>query len=178
MELIDLLDPATGEPLGRTKPKPDVHRDGDWHRAAHVWIVTPDRRVLLQQRSLKKENHPGMWDVSVAGHVSAGESVIDAAIRETAEEIGLRIAEEDLEHIGTVRESHVINNGTYIDNEVHELFLVRGEFNPSALRLQPDEVDAVRLVTLPELAAMIDGGELVEHDNEYALLFAVLGSER
>ena len=40
MELIDVLTRA-GELTGVRKPKPEIHRDGDWHRAAHVWIVTP-----------------------------------------------------------------------------------------------------------------------------------------
>jgi len=38
MELIDVLDDH-GQPTGIIKPKPDVHRDGDWHRCAHVWIL-------------------------------------------------------------------------------------------------------------------------------------------
>src|SRR5687768_17055127 len=87
-ELIDVLTEA-GARTGRCKPKADIHRDGEWHRAAHLWIVTTDRRVLLQKRARAKENWPGFWDVSVAGHVSAGENAIDAAIREAREEIGL-----------------------------------------------------------------------------------------
>ena len=37
-ELVDVLTPA-GDPTGMRKPKAAVHRDGDWHRAAHVWIL-------------------------------------------------------------------------------------------------------------------------------------------
>jgi isopentenyl-diphosphate delta-isomerase len=73
MERIDVLTPD-GRPTGVTKGKSEVHRDGDWHRAAHVWIVTPSGRILLQRRSVRKENYPGFWDVSAAGHLSAGES--------------------------------------------------------------------------------------------------------
>jgi isopentenyl-diphosphate delta-isomerase len=167
MELIDVLTPD-GQTTGVTKPKPDIHRDGDWHRAAHIWIVTPDGRILLQKRSVRKENNPGMWDVSAAGHVSAGESVIESAVREVFEEIGLHVHPSELTHIATVAESSVLNNGTYFDNEIHEIFLVRRAVDLSELVLQAEEVDDVVLVTPDELAQY----EVVDHGQEYELLLA------
>ena len=165
MELIDVLTPD-GRPTGVQKPKPQIHRDGDWHRAAHIWIVTPDGRILLQRRSMRKENNPGLWDVSAAGHVSAGESVIDCAVREVEEELGLRIDPSELRHIGTSAESSVLNNGTYLDNEIHEIFLVRRDIDLRELRLQAEEVEDAVLVTPEEL----DDYALVPHGAEYALL--------
>ena len=165
MELIDVLTPD-GQPTGVKKPKPDIHRDGDWHRAAHIWIVTSDGRILLQKRSHLKENNPGMWDVSAAGHVSAGESVVDSAVREVLEELGLRISPSELHHIGTIAESSVLNDGTYFDNEIHEIFLVRRDVDLSALHLQESEVDDVVLVRPEELAQYV----LVPHGREYELL--------
>lgn len=162
-EFIDVLTPE-GLPTGITKTKADVHCDGDWHRAAHVWIVTPDGRLLLQRRSLRKENYPGLWDVSAAGHVSAGERAIDCAVRETFEELGLRIDARDLQFLGTVRESCVLNGGAYIDNEFHDVFLVRRDVDLASLVLQEDEVDGVMLVR--ELPAE----ELVPHPEEYAMI--------
>jgi isopentenyldiphosphate isomerase len=153
---------------GGIKTKPEVHRDGDWHVAAHVWIVTPDRRgVLLQLRSSEKENWPGWWDVSSAGHVTAGESAIDAAVRETREELGLAIAHEELQHIGSAREECVLNDGAYIDREVHEIFVVEREVDLAALVLQPGEVDEVKLVPIDALATI---ERLVPHEVEYRLL--------
>jgi len=83
LELIDVLT-AEGAPVGIAKTKAEVHRDGDWHRAAHVWIVASDGRLLLQRRSLRKENYPSLWDVSAAGHLSAGETSKECAVRETS----------------------------------------------------------------------------------------------
>jgi len=163
VELIDVLT-AEGAPTGATKPKADVHRDGDWHRAAHVWIITADGRLLLQRRSLRKENYPGLWDVSAAGHLSAGESARDAAVRETFEELGLRIDARELQFLGTVRESCVLNGGAYLDNEFHDVFIVRRDVDLASLILQDGEVDDAILVReLPK-----DG--LVPHPEEYALL--------
>jgi isopentenyl-diphosphate Delta-isomerase len=162
-ELIDVLTPD-GAPTGVTKPKAAVHRDGDWHRAAHVWIVTSDGRLLLQRRSSRKENYPGLWDVSAAGHLSAGEPATECAVRETFEELGLWIDAAELQFLGTLRESCVLNGGTYIDNEFHEVFVVRRDVDVASLVLQDGEVDAVMLVN--ELPA--EG--LVPHPEEYGII--------
>src|SRR5258706_14329162 len=124
MESIDVLD-QNGTPTGLTKPKDAIHRDGDWHRAAHVWIVTNDGRVLLQKRAAAKENWPGWWDVSAAGHCSAGESAVETAVRETEEELGITLAEDELRHVGTFRDPVVLHGGAYIHNENHEAFFLR-----------------------------------------------------
>ena len=170
-ELIDVLT-SDGAPTGRRKPKSEIHRDGDWHRATHVWIVTPDDRILLQRRSVRKENNPGLWDVSAAGHISAGEDVLDSALREVHEELGLVLRRDELHHVATLRESCVLNQGTYFDNEFHEIFLVRRAIDLRELVLQPDEVDEVSLVTVDELDERLSS--MVPHAEEYALLMRSL----
>ncbi len=165
-ELIEVLT-ADGEPTGRTKAKSAVHRDGDWHRAVHVWIIGSDGRLLLQRRAWTKENHPGLWDISAAGHVSAGESAIEAAIRETAEELGVSVSAAELEHVATLREQWRLNGGTYLDNEIHDVFIVRRDLEATALALQKEEVAEVQWVTADELRAMTG---LVGHAEEYRLV--------
>lgn len=164
IEYVDVLDPATAERVA-SKPKPDVHRDGDWHRAAHVWIVSPGGRFLIQRRSLRKENNPGLWDVSAAGHLSAGESAIDAAVRETFEELGLEIRRDELEFIATLRDSSVLNNSTYFDNEFHEIFVVRREVEIASLTLDPEEVAEVKWVD-----ELRPDASFVPHGEEYSLV--------
>ncbi|MBK5258231.1 MAG: NUDIX domain-containing protein [Thermoanaerobaculia bacterium] len=172
IESIDVLT-SDGVLTGIHKPKPDIHRDGDWHLSVHVWIVVPDGRLLIQKRSLAKDNNPGLWDVSVAGHVSAGEGSIDSALREVEEEIGLILVASDLRLIGRVRESSVLHGGSYIDNEFHDVFLVRRAIDLSALVLQPEEVDEVALVSVKGLRTRKD---LVTHPAGYELLFKTLSS--
>jgi isopentenyldiphosphate isomerase len=162
MEILDVLTPE-GLAAGFAKPKGDVHRDGDWHRATHVWLR---RKGLLQRRAALKENWPDLWDVSVAGHVAAGESAVHAAIREAFEELGLALAPEELTHLGTLRWQAVLNEGTYIENEFHEVFLVVREIEIERLVLDPMEVAAAVLVKPEE----IERYDVVPHDEEYALL--------
>jgi len=44
MELIDILD-EQGNPTGQVKPQPDVHRDGDWHKTVHLWILNSSGKL-------------------------------------------------------------------------------------------------------------------------------------
>jgi len=162
-ERVDVLD-ADGRPVA-VKDKRDVHRDGDWHRCAHVWIVADGNRVLLQRRALVKESWPGLWDISVAGHVHAGESSVDAAIREAHEELGLTIAASELYFLDTLR-YQVVPRPDYVENEFHDVYLLRRDVDPASLTLDPQEVAEVRWVVLADLTRY----ELVPHDDEYALL--------
>lgn len=59
----------------------DIHRDGDYHRAVHVWIYAEStQELLLQRRADCKDSWPGQWDISSAGHISAGDSSLVSAM--------------------------------------------------------------------------------------------------
>jgi len=53
----------------------------------------------LQLRSPNKTNWPNYWDISAAGHLNVGETTLDAAVRETLEEINLPIDRKKLYYI-------------------------------------------------------------------------------
>ena len=89
-------------------------------------------------------------------------------MRETFEELGLRIDARELQFLATLRESCVLNGGTYIDNEIHDVYVVRRDVDIASLKLQSGEVDDVVLVS--ELPAT----GMVPHAAEYALLTAIL----
>lgn len=75
---------------GTTKARKQVHRDGDWHRSVHVWVVDLKRQeVVLQQRSPNKDTFPNRWDISAAGHIENGADSRETAARELAEELGM-----------------------------------------------------------------------------------------
>ena len=84
-EFFDVLD-ENGNKTGKIKLRKEVHRDGDWHRSVHIWVINENGDVLLQRRAVDKDSNPNMLDISSAGHLSAGDESIDGAIREIKEE--------------------------------------------------------------------------------------------
>lgn len=177
-EMIDVLDSA-GAPTGVVKPKSAVHREGDWHRAVHLWLLTPDDRLLLQLRSKTKPTYPGLWDVSCAGHVSAGESAERSAVRELEEELGLHASETDFEYIGEVIDRLSFLDGTHHENEFQTTLLLRRDVSLGAMQLQESEVEAVKLVTVEDFAAATAARDasLAPHWRGYELLMKYLGRQ-
>ena len=59
--------------------------------AVQLWLINPKtKQVLMQKRAAKKQNDANMIDVSSSGHVMSSETPMQAILRETYEEIGLK----------------------------------------------------------------------------------------
>lgn len=137
-ELWDVYDGQarkTGRTMKRGTPK-----DGDYMLCAHVYIYTSEGKFLVQKRALSKELHPGEWDITV-GAVLAGEESIAGAIRETKEEIGIDISEEDLYLAGRVKKQ----------NKFIDIYFVKKDFDIACCELQEEEVADVKFIEVSEL---------------------------
>ena len=88
-EIFDVVDDRD-EVVGQLARK-EVHRRGLKHRAVHVLIYNTKGEVFLQKRSMKKDNFPGRWDSSAAGHVDSGEEYNACVMREVREELGFEM---------------------------------------------------------------------------------------
>ena len=155
--MVDILD-AEGGATGRIAWKSEAHRDGLWHRCFHLWVCDPAGPYLLVQRRARgKDTWPGYLDVTVAGHLAAGETAMDG-VREAEEELGLRVDPARLVPLGTRRIEQEIAAGC--DREFHEVFLLLEGVRPERLRLQEEEVDAVIRFDL-DAAEALDGGERI-----------------
>ena len=154
-ELFDVVT-FDGRPTGITRRRADVHRDGDWHRAVHVWFLSArdgDASIILQRRSLAKDSLPGKLDATVGGHLNAGESITDA-LRETEEEIGVSIS--------TVTPLFAGRNvavgewpGPLIDRELQDVYFVRDDRPLSAYRPNPVELAALIRIRIDDLLALL-----------------------
>ena len=98
-ELIDILN-SDGKKTDETCMKSGAHKKGFYHASVHIWIFDDQGNVLLQRKTIEKDTHPNHWDVSVAGHIGAGELQNISAVREIKEDIGLKIKEHDIEEVG------------------------------------------------------------------------------
>jgi isopentenyldiphosphate isomerase len=157
-ELLDVFD-ERGWHVG-IKRRGDVHRDGDWHLAFHLWVVTPGG-VLFQRRARDKSSWPGYLDASAAGHLLAGEAVRDG-VREADEELGTAYVFDDLEPLGVHRVDDPERSGV-VNRELQHVFAVRDD-RPLARWTGFDRVE-------------LDGLVLVGHEGFAALAAAVTGGE-
>jgi len=94
-ELLDIVD-ENNKPLGFNKPRREAHRDGDWHRTVHIYVVNSKGEFLVHLRSPKKDLNPSKWDTRFGGHLVAGSTVEDTAISELWQEIGIKCRFDDL----------------------------------------------------------------------------------
>ena len=100
--------------------------------------------MLLQKRASVKKVFPNLWDVSVAGHIGAGEKIETAAIREAKEEIGLTINQADLQKIG-YRKDEIVHPNGILDNEFKHIYVCKLKKNLNQLTMQIGEVDDLQL---------------------------------
>jgi isopentenyldiphosphate isomerase len=158
-EMLEVLDEA-GLPTGRLKPRGDVHRDGDWHRAFHLWVVHADGHVLLQRRSAHKDLAAGKIDVSVAGHVRPFETLVEV-LREAEEEIGLALRPGDVDFLETIRSERHYPSGV-VDREHQDVYVtVVGGREVSDYALDCREVSVLYEAPLARAVVFYrDGGSL------------------
>jgi isopentenyldiphosphate isomerase len=154
-ELFDVVT-EDGLPTGVVKRRADVHRDGDWHRAIHVWVCgihDGQPFLLLNLRGRHKDTWPGRLDVTVGGHLAAGEGV-DQAFREIDEEIGIVADPANLHYLET-RKAYGI-----VERELQDVFLYRDDRPLDAYRPNPAELEG--LVRVPVRDALAIFSERVE----------------
>ncbi len=152
-EIFDVLD-QNGGFTGQTATRSKCHSQGLWHRGIVVFITSPDgQKVLLQKRSKNKKLWPDMWDVAVGGHVDAGEFSYQAALRETAEELGIKLQPQDLIHIGSTTSETI--EGDIINRHFNDFFVAHLDLDPSKITIQPEEVQEVKWISVDEFESFL-----------------------
>lgn len=176
-EYFDVLD-EHGNKTGLIKLRSAVHRDGDWHRAVHIWIVNHQGEVLLQRRAPNKDSFPNFWDISVGGHLQAGDEPLAAAVREVEEEIGLKVSPTDLEPLCEHHSSSQPRPG-FLNNSFYNSYIIRTDKNIADMTRQEAEVSELKFVPFLEFKAMIESNDstLVPHPVDYRAIIKLLELE-
>jgi len=164
LEQFDVLD-CTGRKTGARIGRDDAHANGVWHGAFHCLICY--RRegrelALFQRRSREKKIAPGLFDVSVGGHYTAGEDAAVAGPREIREELGLTVPFSSLVPVGRRIFVYCFSPGV-IEYEFQDVFLLPLDIRPARLVLQPGEVDAVLELDVEEGIRLFSGRMAAAH---------------
>lgn len=126
----------------------DDKNDIDIVRVSCLWIFNSNKDVLLAQRSLLKTRSAGKWGPAVAGTVEEGETYESNIIKESDEEIGLKIQEGEL----------VLGKKEFFNKEhpyFGQMFYFKSDLPVSEFRPRPGEVEQVRWVSLDDLSAQL-----------------------
>lgn len=174
-EKFDVLN-ELGEFTGEVATRDECHEKGLWHRAVYAFIIDKDSNILLQKRSSNKKLWPNKWDVTIGGHVNAGEFGRQAIIRECKEELGIDITDDEIKYI--ICTTSVYNKNNYINNHYDECYLITKDINIKDLNLQKEEVSDIKYFTKDEILNRIDNNyeELTEKNVSWGILKNLLES--
>lgn len=172
-ELIDVLD-ENGNKTGEIVTRKQVHEQGLWHRIIVVAIIDKDGQLLMQQRSKNKIKNPLKWDVSSAGHVSSGQTSIESAIRETQEELGIDVNEDEIQYILTYKDDAKIEEN-YIDNQIYDCYIVKKDkIDIKNVKLQESELEQVKLCNLEQFKEIIENESVMDRKEFYEKIIEYL----
>ena len=146
-EMFDVLN-EWGVYTGEVASRDRCHTEGLWHRAVYGFVIDKNKNVLLQKRSANKKAWPNMWDVTVGGHVDAGEFGRQALIREAKEELGLDITDDEIKYLVG---STSIDTAKGINKHYNECYLILKDVDISEIKLQKEEVSEVRYFSKEEI---------------------------
>lgn len=153
-ELLAVYDPA-GNRIG-TKPRAEVHRDGDLHWVSFLLAARLDPaaglRFLLQLRGRVGDPYRGQVDCLAGGHVAADETQREAIVRECREEAGVELDPDQLVYLG----SRFLDNPRGVCRKVIDHFYLPGR--PILLDevTFTDEADGFVEVDLEEFARLVE----------------------
>jgi isopentenyl-diphosphate delta-isomerase len=134
-----------GKVLG-TEEKMVAHQKGLLHKAFSVFIFNSQGQMLLQQRALDKYHFGGLWSNSCCSHPRLNETDEDAAHRRVQEELGFNTPLKEVFTFIYRAEDEV---SQLIEHELDTVFV--GVYDGDTSTFNPNEVNAVRWVSMPEL---------------------------
>jgi isopentenyl-diphosphate Delta-isomerase len=148
-ELLDVVDDA--DLVIGQEFRAAVHLRGLQHRGVHIFLVTAENKLVVQQRGRRRDTSPLALDCSVSEHVKAGESYREAARRGLAEELGLR--EANIHAMIKFKMDYGPN-----DKEICQLY--EGRVDSAQVRFDPFEVERIASYSLGEMEELISAGQV------------------
>ena len=156
--LVDILEPPRYLPNGETQGIVDAIRSASWLHTTDVWVyrTQPELQILFQQRPPDSPTYPGVLDCSVAGYLEAGETGVQGGVRETLEELGLKVKESDLVPFGR-RLNAMLDHRGRERKIVANTNLLKWDGELGDLKLSPSEVYAVFWISTTDVLCIEKG---------------------
>ena len=130
--------------------------DDEFHLWVMVWIKNPKTgKYLVSQRAADKDTDPLKWE-TVAGHSIAGDTSLDAALREVYEEVGIALKPEDAKILAT-KVAMTIDGRRH--NWIRDSFYFETTIEPDLNKATTNEVIQTKWLTFDEIKEMYERGE-------------------
>lgn len=146
MELLDVYNEKgklTGKVVERGA-KDDSFAPGERIAVAIIYIENSNNEFLIQKLSKEKG---GIYS-STTGHIRHNEKPLDTIIRETKEELGLDISNDNLIDLGFL----------VVDFPVRFIFYLKKDIIINDITIQKEEVESVSYMTEQEIRDVIKKG--------------------
>jgi len=165
-----------GAPTRQMASYDRVHRQGLWHKGVHVWVMTSDKKFLVQKRGPSVQTAPGKYECAAAGHIDVGHTSLETAVKELEEEAGISVHPSEMTLVGTIIDQFTMCESTIINNEFDDIYLIRKDVSLEDLSPQGHEVSSFHFFDAEEYLSrgMHNDFELVMRRNEYQLLYQYL----
>ena len=143
------------------KPRSECHKKspGFFHKTVWILIINSKKQILAQKRAKTKGLYPGKWDTPAAGHIQSGESVLQACVRETHEELGLDVKSEDFVFLREWKMEDLW--------EFAQIFLLKTDAKENEMTLQIEEVEEVKWFSYDDFVKLIYSNDFCPHDIKY-----------
>ena len=141
------------------KPRKEVYAEKLGHRIVHLFVFNKKGEMLLQLRSAKVSFCPLHWCTAAAGHVKAGESGEEAAVRECEEELGF-----------IPKPYFLFKDLDYYDvNGHHKILYSYKSVKEDGFKPSLEEVEKVRFFSLKEVQALVSSGAKIHPELAFIL---------
>lgn len=147
MEIFDLYD-SDFNMLEKKMVRGTSNNKGEYHLVTHIWIKNSDGKYLIQQRNKLDDKIPFQW-AATGGAAVSGDNSIKTAMKETFEELGLKIPKEKFELV----KRYFCEDG--IANFVTDLYIINDDILLADVTIDNVEVRDVTYKTMPEIKEMI-----------------------
>lgn len=143
MEYNDIYDKDRNR-TGRVHLRGTPWRKGEYGLVVCVWVYDGKGKLLLTRRAPEK-SYPGTWENS-GGAAIAGETSLEAIVRELAEETGIHANPEEFELIGSGRDRYAH----------YDYYCIRKDVPIEKIKLLPGETDDAAWLTFGEVHKLVE----------------------
>lgn len=148
MERWDLYDENRMK-IGSTHMRGTPLENGTLHLVVNIWTINGDNQILLTKRHPTKP-YGLLWECT-GGSVLVGESSIEGAMRELAEEVGVRATAEEL----------ILLHTTKWKDRFIDTYITKQDITLEDIKLQQEEVVDAKFVSFEELCKLWKSGGMI-----------------